>query len=192
LFGNQLKKSIKHKKQQNIPMTIMQIFDSKAKGNLLQYILQCAIAWIAIAAVLLFFDYTSRIGENITIIASLGSSAFVLFALPQIKSAMPRRFVGGYIVALSLGVLFHFFAIHTLSNGNFQQGPILVFFGASVVALTILVMVLTNTEHAPAVGAAFAIILSGWNSTTLVFVMLSVVTMSAVHHLLRNKLKNLS
>ena len=170
----------------------MQILDRKAKGHFLRYVLQCAIAWVAIAAVLLFFDYTSKIGENITIIASLGSSAFVLFALPQISSAMPRRFIGGYIVALGLGVVFHSIALHTLSNGNFQEGPVLVFFGASVVALTILAMVLTNTEHAPAVGAAFAIILSGWNMTTLVFVMISVIIMSAVHYVLRNHLKNLS
>jgi len=170
----------------------MQILDQKAKEYFLNYVLQCALAWVAIAVVLLFFDYTSAIGQNITIIASLGSSAFVLFALPKISSAMPRRFIGGYIVALGLGVLFHSIALHTLSNGNFEKGPILVFFGATVVALTIFVMVLTNTEHAPAVGAAFAIIISGWNVTTLIFIMASVVTMSSVHYSLRNHLKNLS
>jgi CBS-domain-containing membrane protein len=59
------------------------------------------------------------------------------------------------------------------------------------VGLSILLMVLTNTEHAPAAGTALGLVVGGWAPSAILFVLLGAVILSAVHMLLRPHLTNL-
>ena len=54
-----------------------------------------------------------------------------------------------------------------------------------------LVMVLTNTEHPPAAGTALGLLFPGWELSTVVFIVLSALALSAIRILLRPRMINL-
>jgi CBS-domain-containing membrane protein len=64
-------------------------------------------------------------------------------------------------------------------------------FGAAAVGLSVLVMATTNTEHPPAAGTAFGIIVVGLSFTFIAFILSAAVILSIVRYLLRNRLQNL-
>ena len=59
------------------------------------------------------------------------------------------------------------------------------------VGLSIFLMVLTKTEHAPAAGTALGLVVGGWALSMVLFVLLGAVTLSVVHHLMHRRLTNL-
>jgi CBS-domain-containing membrane protein len=59
------------------------------------------------------------------------------------------------------------------------------------VGLRALLMVVTNTEHPPAAGAAFALVIDPWSWSAILFVISSAIILSVVRIILRPKLTNL-
>lgn len=78
----------------------MRIFDIKLKKNVLRYIFQCALATITLLIVLLYLN----VFHQATIIASLGASTFIIFALPESLTAQKRNFLGGYLTGIIVGI----------------------------------------------------------------------------------------
>ena len=76
------------------------IFDKKVKENLPNYIIQSALATIAMIVVLLVLNITT---QQAIIIAAIGSSAFIVFAMPHQVTATPRRLIGGHMVGVVVG-----------------------------------------------------------------------------------------
>lgn len=136
----------------------LRLFDSQYRRHRLQYMLQSALAGIAMIVVLAGLRSIS----NAAVIASLGASTFIVFALPAQKSSQARFLIGGYAVGVAAGALGWWLArVVPLPP---QLGPIQdlqdVVFGALSVGIALFVMVVTNTEHPPAAGLAlgFAIL----------------------------------
>ena len=65
----------------------MQIFDKKLKKYFPNYILQSLLATITLAIIL----YFENIFTHTAIIASLGATTFIIFAMPKYTTAQPRR-----------------------------------------------------------------------------------------------------
>jgi CBS-domain-containing membrane protein len=166
----------------------VRVFDNRFKARKTRYIVQCGLATCMVFIVLLVLDTVSQT----TIIASLGASAFIAFAMPRAKTAGARFLIGGYLIGTVVGCGCYY--LSTLPV--FEQLPILqegsrVVFGALSVGLAILSMVVTNTEHPPAAGLALGFVLNEWDFWTVVVVLAGIVLLAVLKTLLRPVLVDL-
>jgi CBS-domain-containing membrane protein len=146
----------------------MRLFDEKFRHNCGHYILQCLLATVAFMLILLALG-TRR---NAAIIAALGASAFIAFAMPHARVARMRYLLGGYLVGIAVGVAFHYASLlPQLTEISFVQKYSDVIFGAGAVGLAIFVMAVTDTEHPPAAGIALGLVLGEWNRMTIAVVL---------------------
>ena len=165
------------------------ILDKKFTQNKLRYLIQCLLASLTLVAILVFLNVLTETA----LIAALGSSAFTVFALPNKYVSDPRRLLGGYAVGMTIGIAFSLsstFLAELFSIDN--QITQLIIFGALAVGLSIFVMVITNTEHAPAAGIALGLVLNPWSTLTLLFILGAILWLAVVRHLLRPWLINLT
>jgi len=122
-------------------------------------------------------------------VAALGSSAFVVFAIPHSRTAQPRRLIGGHIVSMAIGIVCSIpFRVGLLGRGDLALGLL----AAAAVTLAILVMVVTNTEHPPAAGNALAFSISHVTWAHVLFILGAVVALAVVRHFLRHWLRDLA
>ena len=61
--------------------------------------MQCGLAGLMVLALLLVLDSVTQT----VLIASLGASAFIAFAVPRSLHSGPRNMIGGYIVGIIAG-----------------------------------------------------------------------------------------
>ncbi len=71
-----------------------------------RHALQSLLAIIFVGLTLLFIHWLHGITEQIILVVSLGSSAFVVFAMPHQRTASPRNLVGGQLACFVIGKLF--------------------------------------------------------------------------------------
>lgn len=169
-------------------MTRFTIIDNKFKKNIVKYIFQCVLATLTILAVLLFLNILTETA----IITALGASTFIVFTMPKQYSSDSRRLFGGYLVGLAVGFLFYL--ISTSDFGTFFIGnhtTSLVIYGALAVGAAILIMIITNTEHAPAAGIALGLVINKWDYVTIIFIILAVIWMYGIKTILRKYLIDL-
>ena len=74
----------------------MQLIDKSFVRAPKSYIIQSLLAVATIAIILYFVEFLT----HAAVIAALGSSAFVVFAMPRSIIAQPRRLIGGHFVGL--------------------------------------------------------------------------------------------
>ncbi len=157
----------------------MKLLDTKFKANLANYFFQSALAGVTIFAVMLFMN----IAMHAVIIASIGSTAFIVFAMPSSPMARFRNVVGGHVVGVFSGFLSSFLPqisfIHVAAAYAF------------VVALSVLLMVATDTEHPPAAATALGIAIIGFSPEIGLFTLVSALILSLSHYSLKPWLKDL-
>ena len=152
------------------------------------YIIQSLLAAVAMALILHFVGFLTR-GA---IVAALGSSTFVIFAMPNYITAQPRRLIGGHIVGLLSGfVCYNALLTGPLAEIHIGSESILWIAGALSVGLSIFLMAITQTEHAPAAGTALGIVAHEWTYLTIIFVLVFTVSLAIVKRLLRRYLVDL-
>jgi CBS-domain-containing membrane protein len=143
------------------------------------YVLQSLFATLAVFIVLYFLSL-----QDAVIIASLGATAFIVFAMPDSLMAQPRNVIGGHLVGLFWGALFSLVP-HATMLGS------LVCYSAAV-GLSIFTMVVTDTEHPPASGTALGVAITGMSPSVLLAVVLSIVLLSLIHHFFKPYLRDLT
>jgi CBS-domain-containing membrane protein len=166
----------------------LNIIDKSFLRSPKNYIIQSLLAVLVLAAILYFVETLT----HAAIVAALGSSTFIVFAMPQSVAARPRRLVGGHIVGMISGTLCYFI---------FLSGPLgelilgwefsTLFVYALAVGLSIFLMVITNTEHPPAAGTALGIAAHEWSHQVVLFILLSVIILAVIHKLMRSRFKDL-
>ncbi len=142
------------------------------------YVLQCLLATITVFIVLYILTL-----ENVIIVASMGSTAFVVFALPKSVSAHPRGVIGGNIVGLFCG------SVSSLIAVPYELLTLLIY--AIAVGLSIFIMVVFDTEHPPASGLALGVAISGYSLKITVTVITFSLLLSAVHVIFKDRIRNL-
>jgi len=158
-----------------------QIFDQKFLQNKRRYVLQCLGATLAIMLVLNMLN----IFTQTALIASLGATTFIVFAMPSAYSAQPRGIIGGYAIGTVVGALFGFIARSPyVTSLPFSKVLEYTFFSSLAVGITIFLMVITNLEHPPAAGLALGLVLNSWNLVTLVYVLVSALVLASMKVLL--------
>ncbi|MFC2005501.1 HPP family protein [Chloroflexota bacterium] len=162
------------------------IIDQKFLNDPKHYIVQGLLAAIAMALILHFVGFLAR-GA---IVAALGSSTFIVFAMPNAVTANPRRLIGGHIVGLLCGFLCYY-AFLTGPLGELHIESMLWIAGAISVGLSIFMMTITQTEHAAAAGTALGIVAHEWTFQTIIFVLAFALSLAAIRRLLRGYLRDL-
>ena len=166
----------------------MRILDNKLKQHLGRYVAQCSLATATLMLIFFFEDML----VHAVLFAAIGSTTFVLFVMPRSPTATPRHVIGGHAVGLAVGSLFVFVLDSALGVSLQAQAPYAFdLLAALSVGVTMFMMAVTNTEHAPAAGTSLRLVLVGWNVQIVVFVLTAAVTLSLVHQLLGKRLKDL-
>ena len=167
----------------------MQIFDRKLKKYFPNYILQSLLATIALTIIL----YFENIFTNTAVIASLGATTFIIFAMPKYETAQPRRVIGGHIFGIIVGIFCSYLYSHIQNENNFflSQEMLKILIPSLSVGLSIFFMVITNTEHPPAAGTALGIVVQGWSYSTILVILITISLLSLTKYLLKPWLKDL-
>ncbi len=152
--------------------------DKKLKVHWRQYVLQSLYATISIFLMILLLEM-----EHVVITASIASSVFIVFAMPQAITAKARNLIGGHMIGLLSGSLFGLVHHPTMFLSD-------VLYALSV-GCTIFLMVVTDTEHPPAAGTALGVVLIGFSLNLLLSIITSIVLLALVHRLLRSSLLDL-
>lgn len=132
----------------------MPFSDLDARRQWAAYLFQSVLAGFII---LLAFNLRALQGD-IILVASIGSSAFLVFSLPTRVTASLKNCVFGHAWGLLTGVICY--------QGYQWIGSGQTLFYAAAVTLAFLGMVGTNTDHAPAAGTALAVAMNNisWQS----------------------------
>jgi len=166
----------------------MRFFDENFSRNKARYILQCLLATTAVLVILLILDAI----HNAVVIAALGASAFVAFALPHANVSRAKFLVGGYAVAVIVGGACSYLAgLPAPGRSPMVQRYYSIIFGALAVGGTIFVMTITETEHPPAAGLALGFVLGEWSFVTVLVVLIGICSLAVIKRLLKPILINL-
>jgi CBS-domain-containing membrane protein len=144
-----------------------------------RYALQCGLAGLVVLVLLLILDAVTQT----VLIAALGASAFIAFAVPRSLHSGPRHMIGGYAIGIVVGCL-----MATLESAMNIQGAgaahaVMVIFGAMAISLAMFTMVVTRTEHPPAAALALGLVLNEWDLLTLAVVMAGIAALSLIKRL---------
>ena len=143
----------------------MKIHINFNRSRFLYIILASFFALIYLFILLLFFHF-----QKIHF-AALGSSAFAVFALPKMKSSRNKNLIGGYIIAIAMGMLFTSFdRIFDIHHIIFYES----LFGALAVASTMILEMLFSFEHPPSAGVALGLLISPWNVFTILSLIIAI------------------
>ncbi len=154
------------------------MFDKRFRKHWQDYLLQPLWAAITVLVILLLLS-----AQEAVIVASIGASAFIVFAMPSSVPAHARNVIGGQFVGLLCGGIFNLVP---------HSGPFtLALICALAVGFSILVMVSTNTEHPPASGTALALALDGASFEVIVTVLVCSISLSLVRALAGKRLRDL-
>lgn len=156
------------------------IDDKVSLKNYKNYLLQSALAAVALYIAL----NLPVIVTKPLLIAAVGSTAFIVFAMPFNKTAQPKNVIGGHLVSglIGLGIFF-------LSQA-FLPDIMAISLG---VGLAILAMTSLDLEHPPAGGTVIFMIQTSLDSSirALVLLMLLASILTLISLLLKPYMKNL-
>ena len=140
-------------------------YDKKFSNNKLKYINQIVIATVITLLILLSLNVL----PNDVVIASIGASLFMIFAVPHKNISRSKYVLGGYAVGCLVGVL-----CFALEHTDFVANSILLYnyedelFGALAVGLTMFLMVVFQVEHPPAAAFSLGLVLHPWTWMTVI------------------------
>ncbi|MBI2852980.1 MAG: HPP family protein [Chloroflexi bacterium] len=122
--------------------------------------------------------------EHAVIIASIGSTAFIVFTMPTSFAAKSRKIIGGHTVGFLCGTI-GALAIQQLTI------PSIVTYSLTV-GLSIFLMVALDFEHPPASGTALGVAISGFSFKVMVAILTSAIILSLAHHYTKKHLRDLA
>jgi CBS-domain-containing membrane protein len=152
------------------------------------FILQSLLATAAMAIILYFVKYLTQAA----VVAALGASTFLAFAVPHGTTARPKKMLAGYFIGIVSGVGVSFLVGALPSSTLPGSGDFIpLTAGAVAVGLSIFLMTATASEHPPAAGVALSFAASGWTWETIGFILLFAIILSVVKKLLNRFMINL-
>jgi CBS-domain-containing membrane protein len=143
------------------------------------YVFQCLLATFVVFIVLLALSL-----KHAVIIASIGATAFIIFAMPGMLTAQPRNVIGGHTTGLIIGSLCFLIPHPTVFYAALSY--------SFAVGLAIFVMVVIDTEHPPAAATALGFAMSGFSVNTAIAFISSIIVLSLVHYFFRHRFRDLT
>jgi CBS-domain-containing membrane protein len=167
---------------------LSRIWDQKLSTKWPNVIGQTGLATLCLVVFLVLEDALL----NAAILVAVASTAFTVFVVPDSIAAMPRRVIGGHIVSVIIGVsIWYVLAFVIPVYGDVDRRYILDAGAAISVGLSLLLMVLTNTEHPPAAGTALGLVIHGSSWSAVAFILVSAIVLTLIRLALRPRLTNL-
>lgn len=143
---------------------------------------------MAMLVILSFVEILTRTA----IVAALGASTFIVFAMPNSRTAGPRRLIGGHIAGILCGLACYYLFNGGLLKDLSESYDIIIWFSYALsVVLSLFIMTITNTEHPPAASTALGIAAFGVSWQIVVFIIAFAVFLSLARRLLSPWLKDL-
>lgn len=149
----------------------------KFRAHWKNYVGQSIFATAIFSAILIALNVQMRP----IVTASVGATAFIVFAIPSDVTANTKNIIGGHLIGVFAG---------SLSAWLASESSALVFYSLAV-GLSIFLMVITDCEHPPASGTALGLSVSGASLDVVVTLMVCVVALAAVHKIFRRYLRDL-
>lgn len=146
--------------------------------HLWTYALQSFFAVLAVFATFLILTV-----KDVIITASVGSTAFLVFAMPRARSARARNVIGGQLTGLLTGAL-----LGLLPNHAF---PLSILIPSAAVGLSIFLMLIFKVEHPPASGTALGVSLTGFHPDSAIALIFCSVVLALIHATSSERLKTL-
>lgn len=115
---------------------------------------------------------------------SLGSSAFLIFCMPNTLSAKIKNLFSGYTISAFLGILFYLWIHSSLTAGSATHHYWVDMAAVVTMTLSMLIMALFRLEHPPAVGFSLGLIVEPWTLHTLLFLFLGIILLAICKKLL--------
>ncbi len=143
------------------------------------YIFQSLLATSAIFTALLLLNIQKRP----IIVASIGATAFIVFAMPKDVTAKSRNVIGGHLVGLFCGSL-----CALIPHSTFLPSILVYSFA---VGLATFIMLVVNAEHPPAAGTALGIVITGFSLSASIGVITGAIVLSLIHHFAKSHLRDL-
>ena len=144
------------------------------RENIRRYALQCSLAAAVVLILLMVLDAVTQT----VLIAALGASVFIAFAVPRSLHSSPRCLIGGYLAGILAGSLMATLNIAFEFSDVVTAHASMVLFGALATGFAMFLMVVTKTEHPPAAALALGLVLNEWTLLTLVVVIVGVIALS--------------
>jgi len=163
------------------------LLDSKFRHNKVRYVAQTAGAALCILVVLLALDSV----RQTVLIASLGASSFIAFAVPRSYASRPRALLGGYFVGTLVGCGLSLAVTWAVPWIALEPGTLRIVGGAIATGLSFFIMVTTDTEHPPAAALSLGYVLNAWDAGTVLVVFAGISMLSVVKEVVRPKLMDL-
>jgi CBS-domain-containing membrane protein len=103
-----------------------------------------------ISIILIYLDFVF----DVTLVASLGATSFILFTIPHKNASRVQYIVGGYMMGILVGSLCFY---------GLQLLPFIApsTWGAIAIGCSMFIMVIFNFEHPPAAAVASVLYLTG-------------------------------
>ncbi len=161
---------------------------NSSRGSWRAYLLQSLLAFVFVVAVLAL----GKLGVSTLILIALCASLFIIFTVPQNDSAKPKNIILGYVLGVICGLAGHFVFLEGWL-GNIMGGWELTVWLACglAIALLLLIMSVTETDHPPAAVLAIGVAYGGYNITHLLYILGVAVVLSLIVWWLRSRLVNL-
>ena len=152
---------------------------TELRGHAKQYLLQSILATLSVFIVFLLLNMHETV-----IIASIGGSAFIVFAMPKSITAATRHVIGGHVVGIFSG-----FLCSLLPHDHYLLSLVVY---SLAVGVSMFLMVITDTEHPPAAATALGFAIQGFAWKVALILLASVVVLSIIHWYFRHHMHDLT
>ncbi|MFW5945623.1 MAG: HPP family protein [Candidatus Natronoplasma sp.] len=157
---------------------MVRIFDRKLKQETIKHY----VGQSFLAALVLYLGLNlPLLGEEIVLVAAAGSTAFIVFAMPNSETANPRRVIGSHFICGLIGLGFSAISPSILS----PELAVSLALGAAILAMVSLWL-----EHPPAGGTVLFFVLNP-QPVALVSLLLLVNIMATLSYVIRPYLYDL-
>ncbi len=150
------------------------------------YVGQSAVAALLLWVILLGEDVIA----NGAIVAAIASSVAIVFFVPHSVASSPVRIIGGHVSAVIAAYIVIGFALlfpDSIVDATWFNDLL----GALAVGLVVLLMSVSNTEHAPAAGTALGLAMRGAPWEAVLFIVTAAVIVAVARVVLGSRLRNL-
>lgn len=160
---------------------------------------QPLVAVIYVGCVLVFLgmsassDLVWAIGAG-----ALSSSSYIVFVTPKSVTAEPRRIVGGYIVGIMCGLVVHIILMmvrkHWMAQSDHAHLSDHLFWASAAitVGLAMILMIIMNAEHPPAVGVSLVLVLDIQHYHIIVIILAAAFALAVIKMILDPWMMNLA
>ncbi len=157
------------------------------------YLIQSLLAMVMIFTILHVLDIVGHtMAFRIIGSTSLGASTFIAFSVPHTETARARNILGGYGIAIVVGICGYFIANRVdLLFFLMHERFVYEFSAALVLGAIVWLMNLFNLQHPPAAGFGVGVVVDVWDINSLIVILGAVIFLAFFKTALRKRIINL-